>query len=494
MEAKATIKNRFTFEVEHIDTGKVETYKAENIVLDQCFTRLVNFQTYFTHIHVGTGTGTLDPTRTALFAPIASAAAKKSAETVLQERALPTSRWQRRVVIDPEELVGEELTEVGIGHSATNTNLCTHALIEDSEGNPISLVKTDIMVVTIYADVFFELGAIDAMYGGKWRWVHPLANNQLLSYLLGSSYVTQQFRVSAAPDFSDGTAPGSHGQSSNIATGDWTKYAATKKVVTPVRRLGISTGNGEVRCFGLGSSNTSGTFRGQFPITTVFTSHAIDEQVGVGDGAETGFNLSWNDPSSLVIKKDTVVVDGGDYTALEEKKGTNLFYFKTVEVVDGSPTNVQAVTDGHPVNDSLFRCGMEPDDSVGIDIGEERTISQIRLLQYSGSGSRLFELRVSDNADYSNSDLVDSFGSTSGVWLTRDFTETTSRYWILKATGDFSRNVAQLEGFSTDDQITFTTPPANGEIITAEYNVDYIPKDSDHALDLQCAIQYGEGS
>jgi len=328
VEGKATIKNRFTFEVEHIDTGKVETYKAEYIVLDKCFSRLVNFDPYFTHIHVGTGTGTLDPTRTSLF----NFSGQKSASTVLTERALPTSRWQRQIVLNPEEYVGEELSEVGIAYGTSSTSLCTHALIEDSEGNPISLIKTDTMVVTIYADIFIGLGELTAMYGGKWRWVQPLANNQLLSYLLGSTYPTQQFRVTGLSDFyQGGTANSSHGSSSSITTGDWTKDASNKKVTTPVKRLGTSTGNGAIRGFGLGSSDTSGTFRGQLPIPDVFTGHNIEgEQIGVGDGEQDSFNFAFNpavDASVTVYIDDVEQETGLTVNELVNYVGTALSGF-----------------------------------------------------------------------------------------------------------------------------------------------------------------------
>ena len=497
VEGKATIKNKFTFEVEHLDTGKVETYKAENIVLDQCFTRLVNFQAYFTHIHVGTGTGTLDPTRTSLFAPIASAAAKKLAETVLQEIALPTSRWQRRVVIDPEELVGEELTEVGIGYSATNTNLCTHALIEDSEGNPISLVKTDTMVVTIYADMFIELGELTGMYSGKWRWVQPLENNQLLSYLMGASYPTQYFRGSRCPSFDApfdyGSVVGSLGNSDAITTANWTKHAEDKKVVTPVRRFGIETGNGEIRSFGLGSASNLGTFRGQFPIPGVFTSQAVDEQIGTGDGVETGFSLSWNDPGSLVIKSDTVVVDPANYTVGVAKKGTNLFAYKVPAVILGEVANPHFLTD----HDGGTAVTLLNTIQVGIDVGADYgsvEVDTFRFSRSSNNASRQIFLYGSDNSDYSDAvQIATHGGSAAGTFDVAISPAVAYRYYYVTA-HSASIVVRQVQILSSDNQIVFNTPPANGKIITAEYNVDYIPKDSDHVLDLQCAIQYGEGS
>ena len=304
--AKTNVRNRFDIICQDTQTGEVTKYQAHNIVLDQMFSRLVNFASFFGNIHFGTGTGTLTPDRTSLFTHLGT----KSATTTEQVRELPTSRWTRKIVLNPEEYVDAELKEVGVAYGSTASNLVTHAFIEDSEGNPISVIKTDTMVVTIYATIFFELGAIDAMYGGKWRWVVPLENNELLSYLMGATYPTQQFRVTQARDFGDGTAPSSHGQTASIYPADWTKDVANKKAITPKMRLGINDGNGEIRGFGIGSSDTSGTFRGQLPIAGVWTGRQITgEHVGVGDGEKDKFNLAWNEAAkgSVAVKVDGVV-------------------------------------------------------------------------------------------------------------------------------------------------------------------------------------------
>ena len=41
------------------------------------------------------------------------------------------------------------------------------------------------------------------------------------------------------------------------------------------------------------------------------------------------------------------------------------------------------------------------------------------------------------------------------------------------------------------DIFEFNSPPASGTI-TADYTIDYVPKDVNHVLDLQATIQYGE--
>ena len=70
MELKtgATFHNRFDIEVRDKDTNELKYQgHAENIILDRMYTRLCNFDSYFTNIVFGSGTGNLSPSRTTLF-------------------------------------------------------------------------------------------------------------------------------------------------------------------------------------------------------------------------------------------------------------------------------------------------------------------------------------------------------------------------------------------------------------------------------------------
>ena len=177
VEQKVNIHNRFDIHIDNIETGEHREVTAYNIVLDQMWTRLCGGLSYFVNIHFGTGTGTPIASRTSLFAHLGTKVA------VDDERiyALPTSRWKRKVVLNPEEYVGQTITEVGIAFSAATTNLVTHAMLKDSEGNPISFLKSDTDIITIYASVYISLPETEYIK------VYPnLTSNALLKYLLGS--------------------------------------------------------------------------------------------------------------------------------------------------------------------------------------------------------------------------------------------------------------------------------------------------------------------
>ncbi len=497
----AKIRNRFDIVCKDIITGEEQKYQAHNIVLNNMFTRLLSFYGFFSYIRFGTGTGTLLPTRTSLFED----AGYKSTTIVSSVRELPTSYQMRSIVLQPEEHVGKVLTEVGVAYGTASTSLVTHAFIEDSEGNPIGITKTDTMIITIYATIFFELGELASMHGGQWRWVQPLGRNELLSYLMGATYPTQQFRVTRARDFMDGrTANASHGSSSGVSLDSWTKDAANKRVTTPVRRLGVNTGNGAVRGFGLGSADDRGTFRGQFPITGVFSQHSIEgEQVGVGDGVTKDFNLAWNGATtgSVTVKVDGVAVsptisevvgeigiklpnpadlptDTGwgctfspDGTLLAVAHGTSP-YLTVYSISDGVLTKLDdpaTLPTGNGVG-----CTFSPDGTL--------------LAVAHGTSPYLTVYSISDGVltKLDNPAALPT-GTGRGCAFSPDGT-------LLAVAHNDSPYLTLYDGFFAGgavNHITFAAPPATGAVITADYTVPYIPKDTDHVLDLQCSIQWG---
>ena len=134
------IHNRFDIEVRDSITGELKQKAiAYNIVLNQMYTRLCAGNSYFVNIHFGTGTGTPTPERTSLFSHLGT----KSAVTDKLIKAFPVSKWKRKIVLNPEEYVEETITEVGIAYGSSASNLVTHAMLKDSEGNTISITKSD---------------------------------------------------------------------------------------------------------------------------------------------------------------------------------------------------------------------------------------------------------------------------------------------------------------------------------------------------------------
>ena len=280
IENGVKIHNVFKIVVRNAETMEIEEEGiAHNIVLDRCWGRLCNFSTYFTNIVFGTGTGAPVATRDTLFNRIGS----KTAVEESLVRDYPTSVWTKTCRLGTDEYNGNILTEIGI--SDTTTNINTHAMIMDSEGNPLSVEKTSLRIIDLYATVFVNVYDVDDglfFYG-----------NGLRDYLTGAG----------AP----GNVMGiSQGSSDNIgATIDGIKVVSlADKTVEVSGRFNINALNTEVsllswHSIGLGC---------KVPRTGVFTGKQITgKQIGVGDGIKDTFELPFKAISNLAVYVDGTI-------------------------------------------------------------------------------------------------------------------------------------------------------------------------------------------
>ena len=301
VEQKVNIHNRFDVHIDNIETGEHRELVGYNIILDGMWTRLCNGDEYFRFIHFGTGTGTPTPERNSLFSPLGS----RSAVTEEIIKALPVSSCKRKIVLNPDEFVGQTITEVGIAWGAGNSTLVTHAMLKDAEGNPISFTKTSTDIVTIYATLFASLVDNPLV-----KLINLPTGNRLLNYLNGgSSFTSGSFNL----------LPGEgYGPKLGSASASWTADIPNKKRKSKVARFGTNTGNGHVMGLELAD-----LFRVAFPATGIFEGqHYTNVPIGTGDGVTTKFSIpSKNiDSSTLVVK-----VDGSATTVTQEKRVTYNF-------------------------------------------------------------------------------------------------------------------------------------------------------------------------
>lgn len=276
LEAGLNIHNKFKIVVKNAETGQVEMEgKAENIVLNRLYDRVCNFNTYFSQIVFGIGSGTPTPERTTLFNRIGN----KSAETESLILDYPTSIWTRKVVLGTEEFNGQTLTEVGI--SETSTNINTHAMITDAEGQPLNIEKNSLRIIEIYATVYISIYDVDS---GLFYY-----NDVLRTYLTGGSAPTNAMGISNL-------------EVAGIATITGTRTVNTSaRTVQVSGRFNVGHLNKDVKYLywtGIGLAcrvPRPGLFEGE---------QITDELIGVGDGATKKFKLkrSPNTPiENLVI-------------------------------------------------------------------------------------------------------------------------------------------------------------------------------------------------
>lgn len=177
LQQNISIHNRFDIEVKDSITGKIkQKATAYNMILDTMWVRLCGGDYFFKTIVIGTGTGTLSKTRTGPFTYLTY----KNVVPVEIIRAFPVSSVKNKIILSPEEFVGSVITEVGVAYSTSS--MVTHAMLQDAEGNPISITKTAVDIITIYATIFSTLNETPDI-----ELLGIPDRNLLISYLTGGS-------------------------------------------------------------------------------------------------------------------------------------------------------------------------------------------------------------------------------------------------------------------------------------------------------------------
>jgi hypothetical protein len=321
IEGKVGIHNKFEIEKVNTQTGEVENYEAYNMIVDAMWTRLCARNTYFNTIVFGSGTGTLSTARTTLFTAMGSKSVTHVSRNYILSTPTPIS-WKQKIVLLPEEYQNTSIAEVGIGH--TTTSIVTHALIKDSEGNPIAVSKGLFDQITIYATVYITLGEMS--YGNTEWWGLNMGNsinfdsNTLVRYLLGeaTSLNGVYFASPAQSQIGFGTS-----SSAPTLTAD----NANKKIVFSTVRYATTSANNEslgIKHFSYGetvSNNFRRIFSSKLPITSVFDNFNItNESIGVGDGISSVFEFDFSriKENTQVIKVDGVTkIANIDYSIIE---------------------------------------------------------------------------------------------------------------------------------------------------------------------------------
>lgn len=483
--------NRFVIEVRDKDTGVLKQKGiAENILLDRIYTRICNFNSYFSYIHFGSGTGTLTPDRTTLFASVGY----KSAVDEEKIKAYPVSSVTRRIRLEPEEHVGITITEVGVSEVTNAIN--THALIKDAEGNPLSITKKDIDVIIIYATIFIELSDANKITFSKFP------TNMLINYFIDNSSMSPNLQLG---DIGETTRMNTIGQ--YLETFSLTRTVdLTNRSVSFSTRLGIDSGNYDIRELSLGN-----ICRVNIEDSLIWSGYTLtDVPIGVGNGEDTIFDIGKYDITNAIIKVDGQIVNN---YILENISGSNREVFPLWKLVDtrspdidmdiyqGFSVAIAEPTGGRPDGVTAVKeriMPVNPDTIVG-------TILEGSIRGYSSLSSATgMILKIDGSYD---GETYESIASWSvGRTTTPVISQCTINYAYkyLKFTWyNTNANANHPVGYINyiryinpdhkRPQIAFDIPPPLDSTITADYTVPYIPKSTDYVLDVTFELQFGEG-
>lgn len=504
----ASLHNRFDIEVVDAKTGEVkQRAQAENVICNQLWTRLFTPAIYWANVHYGTGTGTPDVTDTSLFSFFASLVSLESVFDTSQMKSSSVYSLKQKYQIAENAAVGQTITEVGIAYGAAASNLCTHAMLKDMNGNQISIAKTDTDLINIYATVFvhfsvlgYDTGHIslikflhlfvnETVHGVFFRWCAGLQapNSTIYSYglfpigCINSPMISDLFKP-ITPTYNASTKTltltGARTPINEINQigGSQCVRIVDRSLASPIH----SANSGHLLTLYVGGNWFQGT-------------QILSEAVGTGDGVTKDFITMFNYAATASIYIDgllnsNVVVENIPHRIVNALDGFSVLLFD-INVRGAGYYNCS------PIMYSSFSI---PESLLNNQYGSpemQESIFENRLSEY-GVSSLTCNSYVT-GIECSN-DLTTWFNIP--VFTNIPAEHRNKRYWKILSTNGESGVLGRVgkvtaAAFDTPPPATnihFDVAPPVGAVITADYFTKTIAKDSNHVFDLTVTIQLGE--
>lgn len=498
-DIQTKIHNRFDVEVIDARTGKVrQSCRGHNVICDQLWEKWFLQQAWNSYIFYGSGEGTPTSSDTKLFNRIGYDASSQHAVDSNSDENWVS--YTRKIQISESTAVGAKITEVGIGYGSTETNLCTHAMLQDMNGNTISIEKTDTDVINIYATVFVHWTPTPAfkIFG---YWKNSPANRGLGAFAglttpnFGTAFVTKSI---LSRGFSGQYPNGTHSVTTSIDS-------AARKFTATFTRLSVSqhntSGLHHIVLYYQAASDT-GTYWAyylqkpwasiEFPSDQVPAVRVIGEAVGTGDGTTAEFVTKFPHAQNATVYVDGVVATGvtvnpntfaptfkiGDYfeEVWESGAGGNAgFHYISGEKISTSDTATFAPNPGE------YYIFYNPNYEIGI--------ASMYLDQA--------DIYASNDLKNWKEALLWANEQTYYVDIPEEFIH--YKYWKVVpqasyAYSNFHPNNTKPPVDYNSNNIIFDVAPAAGSVITIDYTPQCIPKDENHVFDLSVTFSFGEYS
>lgn len=477
----ASIHNRFDIEVVDAKTGEVkQKAQAFNVICDNFWTKLNDQKVY--NLEFGGGTGTPSASDRALFSYIGRKAAASSGVVF---KANKEERWisaQHKIALSESEYVGKTLTEVGF--SDLSGVLTTHAMLQDMNGNPISILKTDMDIINIYGTIFFHW-ADSYADGGIIPYFANFENGHSIARSFVSGYgITFGNKLYFERGAKLSTSSESYGIAANTNISQSYNSSEKKATITATRVL-LTSANvaGGTLWLAFGSSLNQ---KFCLPILVdcgKAIAHSVinGEAVATGDGSTADFATKFSPAYDVEVYVDGVLAS--DVT-VDENVPTNFYnimgtcFVPIAEATDVLPSVKYA---GFPVLN---------------DAQNENNLS--RMVVYNPYWEKgittivphnpgVYPMKIEVSNDLSGwTTLWD--GTAPNPNLTIPAEHQDSKYFAFS--GSNVKNIIARDIQPTN--IHFATPPAAGSVITANYKAKCIAKDENHVFDFSMSITFGE--
>lgn len=507
LKAPLSIKNEYVLELYDKDGKLKDKAYAYNLVTNSFWSAAFSSGSWypFKYVIIGTGTGTPSVTDTVLFKTLATATTTRTNVTY----AYPTSTATYTATFPASSSTVGVITEIGLGKSNLDGHLHTHALLQDSEGNPITINKTDTDTLIVTAKVHCTVSSSEDLvlvsasgFIGFTRTFSTTAE-----YLRPANY-----RLSASP-----CRPTYSSLYDNSSTGSYS--SSTRSYTSTLQRIDKDTGNGNYA----NAVYVDGFGTVQLPNESIFPAYELQPTlVGTGDGSTTEFKCPIPD---FVENTETITVDGVELTR-------DVDY--TVDPIGNTALNASAISAYSNFAKSIsassstsytwYQFGIKALSSKGFligtvdkpmtfDLGSEKTCNalfiDLLLDAYStpagATGCTLTLEYSNDNVSWQVATSVDtkfiganypsSYPSEYKNMLTK-FDPITARYWRIYSSGSSSYlsyglgcNGNSFFGY-VGDGIVFKEPPADGAEIKIKATVNRPYKTSDYLIDYQISVYF----
>lgn len=476
----ASIHNRFDFEVIDSKTGKIRKKAVGyNTICDGFWEKLNGLTVYY--LAFGGGAGTPSPSDRELFQLIGEVNVLNSG--TITDNMNQKENWysyQIKITLSETEYVGQTFTEVGC--MSSDNVLTTHAMLQDMNGNPISIQKTDTDIINIYCTLFIH-------------WSDSYANGAIIpafGNFPNSSFMTDFFRNNGLPYWNMYLLKGSiltaYGKDSGFIynAGLRISYDKAKKIVTyTANRIPVEEGNsyGGTLAIGIGESLNNRYRFDLFLDCGKLLPHSIitGESVATGDGSTSDFCTKFSPAYDIEVYVDGVL--STDVT-VDENVPTNFSNIMGTCFIPVPHASDQLPVKGRAEFPSLNNSEHQDKLSRLVTYNPywEKGISTI-----VPHAPNTLQLKIEVSNDLLTwTTLWDGISPSPNLAIPAEYQN--SKYFAFS--GSNIDNIIARDIQPTN--IHFASPPASGAVITANYKAKCIAKDTFHVFDFSISIQFGE--
>lgn len=486
------------------------------------------------YIGVGTGSGTPAITDTSLF----TALFHRSADLIEEVYEYPTSHITRRIKINADEYNGQTFTEVGMeayyryGMWSTSAYfLCTHAMIQDAEGNQIAINKTDVDVVYITATFYCTFTQTGFGDNG----IFPLAKNNIITkfLMMGGGELTVRSSRHEVANTTELANDYTFTKTFNFSDtkGDYENFTLE---LPAMAILDTEFNNHVVKNLAI-----TGIGGFQFPDSSAFPDYEVDHIVlGDGDGETTEFNIK-----CPLIKKNSAKIyvadkelSASEYEVDYESNCNNSrenFYTSSMKAdsdsVQFGDLSTRAAYTGYQYRDPLYwglyptsgyvypsSCVITEAKPIWIDFGEAKECNIMRMDTNKISTSYIDNMVIecsNDNETWTAVEYTrEETAYTSSIYYyTFKFPLTSARYWraYIKNLSwtyylyYYNSNLGTRDGTTHIKSSFFLgksvpglklkTAPAAGETVEASYKLDVPYKTSNNIMRITGSVVLQRG-